>query len=77
MSHANAALTPRARMRLAELIVEEGWPVAVAAKMFLVSPPGKGEGWAVYAETFYRADDPVVTEGFEPWRPDGKKPKGL
>ena len=25
MSHANAALTPKARLRLAELIVEDGW----------------------------------------------------
>ncbi|HAV0114744.1 TPA: IS481 family transposase, partial [Enterococcus faecium] len=33
MSHANAALTPRARLRLAKLIVEEHWPVATAAKM--------------------------------------------
>ena len=27
MSHANAALTPRARVRVARLVVEEGWPV--------------------------------------------------
>ncbi len=39
MSDANAALTPRARLRLAKLIVEERWPVAVAAKMFMTSPP--------------------------------------
>lgn len=39
MSHANAALTPRARLRLAKLIVEENWPVVVAAKMFMTSPP--------------------------------------
>lgn len=38
MSHANAALTPRARLRLARLIVDDHWPVIVAAKMFLVSP---------------------------------------
>ena len=38
MSHANAALTPRARLRLAELIVEQGWTYAAAAKMFMVSP---------------------------------------
>ncbi|MEX5237517.1 IS481 family transposase [Kocuria arenosa] len=38
MSHANAALTPRARLRLAKLIVEDGWPVTVAAQMFMVSP---------------------------------------
>ena len=37
MSHANAALTPRARLRLARLIVEDGWKPAEAAKMFMVS----------------------------------------
>ncbi|GAA4554659.1 hypothetical protein GCM10023175_53090 [Pseudonocardia xishanensis] len=31
MLHANAALTPRARLRLARLIVEHGWPVSQAA----------------------------------------------
>jgi len=35
--HANAALTPRARLRLARLIVDEGWPVSVAAARFQVS----------------------------------------
>lgn len=39
MSHVNAALTPRARLRLAKLIVEERWPAAVAAKMFMCSVP--------------------------------------
>jgi transposase InsO family protein len=38
VSHANAALTPRARLRLARLIVEKGWSATVAAKMFMVSP---------------------------------------
>lgn len=37
MSHANAALTPRARLRLARLIVVDGWSPTVAAKMFMVS----------------------------------------
>ena len=37
MSHANAALTPRARLRLAKLIVDVGWTQAAAAKMFMVS----------------------------------------
>ena len=37
MSHANAALTPRARLRLARLIVDDGWPPPAAAKMFMVS----------------------------------------
>lgn len=38
MSHANAALTPRARLRLAQLVVVQGWTYAAAAKMFMVSP---------------------------------------
>ena len=38
MSHANAALTPRARLRLAKLVVDDQWPATVAAKMFMVSP---------------------------------------
>jgi transposase InsO family protein len=38
VSHANAALTPRARLRLAQLIVEGGWTYAAAGKMFMVAP---------------------------------------
>ncbi|MFJ7216596.1 leucine zipper domain-containing protein, partial [Amycolatopsis sp. NPDC098790] len=37
MSHPNATLTPRTRLRLACLIVEQGWTPATAAKMFMVS----------------------------------------
>lgn len=39
MVHANAALTPRARLRMAKLIVDEHWPASVAAKMFMCSEP--------------------------------------
>ncbi|CEA07380.1 IS2 transposase TnpB [Arthrobacter saudimassiliensis] len=39
MSHASAALTPKARLSLAKLIVDEGWSVAAAAKMYMVSWP--------------------------------------
>ena len=38
MSHANAALTPRARLRLAQLVTDDGWTYAAAAKMFMVAP---------------------------------------
>lgn len=38
MSHANAALTPRARLRLVRLIVEHDWTYAAAPKMFMVAP---------------------------------------
>ena len=37
VSHANAALTPRARLRLAQLVVDDGWTYAAAAKMFMVA----------------------------------------
>lgn len=38
MSHVNAVLTPRTRLRLAKLVVEDGWTYAAAAKMFMVAP---------------------------------------
>ena len=38
MSHANATLTPRTRLRLARLVVEDGWTCSSAARMFMVSP---------------------------------------
>jgi transposase InsO family protein len=37
VSHVNAALTPRTRLRLARLIVDQGWTYAAAAKMFMVA----------------------------------------
>jgi transposase InsO family protein len=37
MAHANAALTPRHRLRLARLIVDDGWPPSRAAEFFNVS----------------------------------------
>ena len=45
MLHANAALTPRQRLRLARLIVDEQWPVARAAEWFQVSWP-TAKRWA-------------------------------
>ena len=38
MSHANATLTPVTRLRLARLVVDDGYTRAAAAKMFMVSP---------------------------------------
>ena len=54
MSHANAALTPRARLRLARLIVEDEWTPSEAAKMFMVSPV-TARKWAAR----YRAEGPA------------------
>ena len=45
MSHMNAALTPRVRLRLARLIVDQGWPVARAAERYDVSWP-TAKRWA-------------------------------
>jgi hypothetical protein len=46
VSHANAALTPRARLRLARLIVDHGWPIARAAERYDVSWP-TAKRWAI------------------------------
>jgi len=45
VSHANAALTPRARLRLARLVVDDGWPIARAAERYDVSWP-TAKRWA-------------------------------
>lgn len=37
-THANAVLTPRSRLRLAQLVIDAGWTYTAAAKMFMVSP---------------------------------------
>lgn len=54
MAHPNAALTPRARLRLALLIVDQGWKPAIAAKMFMVSTV-TARKWAAR----YRAEGPA------------------
>jgi transposase InsO family protein len=45
VSHANAALTPRQRLRLARQVVDEGWSVSAAANYFRVSYPTAAK-WA-------------------------------
>jgi transposase InsO family protein len=54
VSHANAALTPRAREKLARLIVDDEWPIARAAERFQVSWP-TAKRWAVRFEERGRA----------------------
>ncbi len=39
MAHANAALTPRHRLKVACLVVNEGWPISDVAARFQVSWP--------------------------------------
>jgi len=43
--HANAALTPRMRLRLARAVVEDGWTVSYAAAVFQVAYP-TAKRWA-------------------------------
>jgi transposase InsO family protein len=57
MSHANAALTPIQRLRIARLVVDDGWPVAHAAAFFHVAWP-TAKRWA----DRYRA---MGTEGMQ------------
>lgn len=38
MTHANAPLTPTGRLRLARVVVEDGWSVRRAAERFQCSP---------------------------------------
>lgn len=52
--HANAALTPAHRLRVARLVVEDGWPVARAAERFNVSWP-TAKRWAHRYEVFGEA----------------------
>jgi transposase InsO family protein len=54
MAHVNAALTPKHRLRLARLIVEDGWPPAKAAEFFNVSWR-TADKWA----SRYRAEGPA------------------
>ena len=46
MSHANAALTPRARLRLARLIVEDGWTLRRRRPRCSWSRPRTARKWA-------------------------------
>jgi leucine-zipper of insertion element IS481 len=72
--HANAQLTPRARLRLARLVLEQGWICTAVAKMFMVSPPhGREVGHR------YRSDGPVgmVDRSSRPHRGPTKTPPAI
>ncbi len=56
MSHANAALTPRHRLIVGRLVVDEGWPISEVAARFQVSWP-TAKRWA----DRYRAGQPSST----------------
>jgi transposase InsO family protein len=74
VSHANALLTPRARLRLARLVVEDGWTCSAAAKMFMVSARTAAK-WA----DRYRAEGPagMADRSCRPRRSPTKTPEQL
>jgi transposase InsO family protein len=61
VTHANAPLTPTGRLRLARLIVDQGWPVRRAAERFQCSPATASK-WA----RRYRAGEPLVDRSSRP-----------
>lgn len=50
VSHANALLTPRGRLNLAVLVVEQGWPIRRAAERFQCSPATASKWVARYRQ---------------------------
>ncbi|MGJ1597657.1 IS481 family transposase [Clavibacter sepedonicus] len=63
MTHANAPFTPAGRLRLARLIIEDGWPVRRAAERFQCSP-ATASRWA----RRYRAGLPMTDRSSRPHR---------
>jgi transposase InsO family protein len=57
VSHANAALTPRHRLKLARAVVEDGWDISYAAAVFNVAWP-TAKKWAER----YRQGGPAAME---------------
>lgn len=63
MTDPNALFTPRTRLRIARLIVEDGYPATMTAKMYMLSPitarkGGRsltGRGWAWDAGSLQQA----------------------
>ena len=65
MTHANAPLTPIGRLRLARLIVDDGWPVRRAAERFQYSPATASK-WTAR----FRAGEPLADRSSRPgWSP--------
>ena len=73
-THANAALTPRARLRLARLIVDQGWPIPRAAERYDVSWR-TAKKWA----DRYRVEGPagMVDRSSRPHRQPHRTPVGV
>ncbi|WP_191412384.1 IS481 family transposase [Salinibacterium sp. ZJ70] len=72
MTHANAPLAPEGRLRLARLIIEQGWSVRRAAERFQCSPATAAK-WAAR----YRAGIPMTDRSSRPHRSPSRCPKRL
>ena len=72
MTHANAPLTPVGRLRLARLIVEDGWPIRRAAERFQCSPATASK-WAAR----YRVGLPMTDVSSRPRRSPSRCPRRL
>ncbi|WP_024285613.1 IS481 family transposase [Cellulomonas sp. KRMCY2] len=70
MTHANAPLTPTGRLRLAKVIVEDGWAVRRAAERFQCSPATASK-WA----RRYRAGQPLTDRSCRPRRSPSRCPR--
>ena len=72
MSHANAALTPRARLRVARLVVDQGVPIVEVAARFQCSWPTV-KRWAAR----YAAGEPMTDRSSRPRTMPGKTPAAV
>lgn len=72
MTHANAPLTPVGRLRLAQLIVEDGWTIRRAAERFQVSAATASK-WAAR----YRAGLPMTDASSRPRQSPNRCPQRL
>ena len=80
-SHANAALTPKARLRLARLVVDHGWTVSAAARRFEVTYRTAQRWSRRFAEVVAAGREPGVEDmrdrSSRPHRQPGRTPQPL
>ena len=69
MSHANAALTPRHRLKVGQLVVDQGYPISEVAARFQVSWPTV-KRWA----DRYAAGEPMADRSSRPTRQPRRSP---
>lgn len=72
MSHPNAVLTPRHRLKVARLVVDDGWPISEVAARFQVSWPTV-KRWA----DRYLAGESMQDRSSRPRRSPTKTPKNV